>query len=194
MSRVIIRASLVLLLPFLLLTGVAFGQGGAVAKKGDATTLKDALKEMLQAEGATKMTKVDVTVDASAAATLKEKYSIEGEGAYSVFKGLDNAGTLIGSVVIVNEQGKEGPLQCLVALRPDGAIYDIGFTIFGEDKGKPANSWSFLKQFMGKTSGDPITLGRDVDGVSGATWTSTSVSNAVKRGAAIYDHYVKDAG
>lgn len=96
----------------------------------------------------------------------------------------------MGSVVIVAQEGKEGPLQAVVALKPDGTIYDIGFTVFGEDKGKPALNYSFLKQFIGKKATDKVKVGEDVDGISGATMTSTGVATAVKKALAVHKEFV----
>jgi FMN-binding protein len=162
-----------------------------ISKAGDVVSLREGLVTMLQGEGATKMSKLAVAVDGQAGDSLRAAYGVEMSGSYTVYKGLDAAGELIGSVVIMAEDGKEGPLQMLVAVRPDGSVYDLGFTVFGEDKGKPALQYGYLRQFVGKATGDPITLGDDIDGVSGATWTSTSVSHAVKRAVVLYDAFVR---
>ncbi|WP_456426323.1 FMN-binding protein [Rhodocaloribacter sp.] len=178
------------LLSLLLMLAAGIPAWAQVARKSEVVSLRSALKEMLQTEGATRLKKLTVTVDAGQARAVKKQHNVDVAGSYTVYQGLDDEGNLIGSVVIVNEAGKEGPLQVLVALRPDGAVYDLGFTIFGEDKGKPALSWGYLKQYLGKKPGDPIILGRDIDGVSGATWTSTSVAAAVKTAVLVYDAFV----
>lgn len=134
---------------------------------------------MLQAEGAATLQRITVNVSSGQAA-----------GSYTVYKGLNAQNALIGTVVVVNEAGKEGPLQVLVALRPNGNIYDIGFTVFGEDHGRPALRWGFLRQFIGKSSSNAITLGRDIDGISDATWTSTSVANAVRKATLVYSNHL----
>ncbi|MFQ5572001.1 MAG: FMN-binding protein [Rhodothermales bacterium] len=179
------------LLSLLLLIAVSDRATAQVARKSQVVSLKTALKEMLQKEGAAKLKKLTVTVNAEQARALAKQYGIEAASSYTVYQGLTADGALVGSVVIVNEQGKEGPLQVLVALRPGSEIYDLGFTVFGEDKGKPALSWGYLKQYLGKTAGDPIVFGRDIDGVSSATWTSTSVAVAVKEAVIVYDSLVR---
>ncbi len=160
-----------------------------VAKKGEVISLKDGLKEMLQNQGAKNLKKLTAAVDAEKAASIKEKYQAEVSGSFTVYQGIDADGGVMGSVVQISEDGKEGPLQLLVAFKPNGEIYDVGFTLFGEDKGKTANSWNYLKQFIGKTPSDAIMLGKDIDGISGATWTSESVSGAVKRAAAVFGEF-----
>ena len=76
-------------------------------------------------------------------------------------------------------------------MNAEGHVYDVGFTLFGEDKGKPALNWPFLRQFIDKAATDVVTAG--VDGVSGATWTSDSVTSAIQRGAALYALFLADS-
>ena len=176
---------------FGLLLSLSAGQSYAqIAKTGSTTTLKDALKTMLQAEGAKAMKKLTVAVSGQQSSALMDKYGVDTEGSYTVYNGTLADDAVMGSVIIVSQDGKEGPLQVLVAVKPDGKVYDIGFTVFGEDKGKPALNWNFLKQFIGKTAAQSIKIGDDVDGISGATWTSTSISTTVKRALAIHKEFV----
>lgn len=158
------------------------------AKEGfsdKVTTLKDGLKEMLQGQGAAKLSKVQfVPTDA-------QKKAIKSCGAdsdpnYTLYKGLKADGSVMGSVLVIDQAGKEGPLQMLIALKPDGTIYDIAFTIFGEERGKPALSWNYLKQFMGKGPTNAITLGKDVDAVTGASYTSQAVATGVKKAVCVF--------
>ncbi|MDZ4700726.1 MAG: FMN-binding protein [Rhodothermales bacterium] len=177
------------------LVAVALGAQPAVAqiaKTNGVVTMKDALKEMLQNHGAATLKKVSVTVDADKSKALAQTYGVETAGTYTVYQGIGaDKSTVTGTVVIVNEQGKEGPLQLLVALNPEGKIYDLGFTVFGEDKGKSASTWGFLKQFVEKKAGDPFVVGNDIDGVSGATWSSNSVTSAAERGVVVFAEFLK---
>jgi Na+-translocating ferredoxin:NAD+ oxidoreductase RnfG subunit len=179
--------SVALLVMLVILAAPASAQ---IAKTGTTTTLKDALKVMLQDEGAAGLKKLTVNVSGEQAKGLTGTHGVDTEGSYTVYNGTKADGSVMGTVVVVNQAGKEGPLQVLVALRPDGTVYDVGFTVFGEDKGKPALNWSFLKQFVGKKVTQPVTIGDDVDGISGATWTSTSVATAVKRALAVYKEFI----
>lgn len=174
--RAALRTGLVILV-FASLSIPAFAQ--PVARGNTVVSQQNGLRRMLQDEGATTLQRLSVNVASGQAA-----------GSYTVYKGVNAQNALIGTVVVVNEAGKEGPLQVLVALRPNGNIYDVGFTVFGEDRGRPALRWGFLRQFIGKSSRSAITIGRDIDGVSGATWTSTSVAAAVKRAALVYANHI----
>ena len=163
-----------------------------VAKTNAPISMKDGLKDMLQANGAKSLKKLTVSASDEQAAELTRTRGVTLEGAYTVYNGIDGDGNVMGSVVQINEEGKEGPLQVLVAFKPTGEVYDIGFTVFGEDRGKPALSYPFLKQFIGKSTEDKMILGKGVDGISGATWTSNSVSSAVRKAVVVYDVFVKE--
>jgi hypothetical protein len=41
-------------------------------------------------------------------------------------------------------------------------------------------STNHLRQYVGKKPGHPLRLGDDIDGVSGATWSSRSLADAVR--------------
>ncbi len=70
------------------------------------------------------------------------------------------------------------------------ALHKMFIPPYYEDKGKPAMKWNFLKQYVGKSPSDPLTLGKDIDAVSGATWTSTSVTFAVKKAVVIVFNFI----
>ena len=163
--------------------GVVPGAMAQVAKTNEVVSLRDGLKSMLQARGAASLKKLSINVDAENAAILREQ-GVSATGTYTVYRGLDAGGEVIGNVLVVNERGKEGPLQLLVAFNSDDQLYDVGFTLFGEDKGKPALNWSFLRQFLDQDASRVAEL--NVDGVSGATWTTDSVTSAINRAAALY--------
>lgn len=168
--------------------------GQIVARKAEAVTLKSSLRDMLQSEGAKSLKKLTVKVGNEQSQALMTARGVKLEGAYSVYNGVNAEGEIIGSVVMVDEAGKEGPLQMVVAFTPAGEIYDMGFTIFGEDRGRPALSWPFLKQFVGKSSEQDMVMGKGIDGISGATWTSNSVAAAVRKAVVLFDEFVKQSG
>lgn len=181
-----------LLFVALLAMSVAGTSTAQVAKSGETTSLRDALKVMLQEQGAAGLKKLTVNVSGEQSSGFMDTYGVDTEGNYTVYNGTTSDGGIMGSVIVVAQAGKEGPLQVLVAIDPDGTAYDVGFTIFGEDKGKPAMKWTFLQQFIGTTADQPVEIGEDIDGISGATWTSTSVATAVKRALAVHTEFIAD--
>ncbi len=79
------------------------------------------------------------------------------------------------------KQGFGGPVYVELALDSEGKITDI---VIGDDRfsetsgfGAKAREEAFYSQYIGKTG--QLTLGQDIDAVSGATITSTAVNDAV---------------
>jgi Na+-translocating ferredoxin:NAD+ oxidoreductase RnfG subunit len=58
--------------------------------------------------------------------------------------------------------------------------------VYREPHGDEIEDHRFRKQFIGKTLGDPITLGKDVDAITGATISSRSEAFAVKKVLALF--------
>lgn len=161
----------------------------------EVVTLKEALKMSLQAEGAKSLTKKEHVLTDEQKAHLKKIFGFDAEEKYLMYTGLDAEKNPIGTAIIVNIAGKEGPLQMVVAVRPEtGAVYNLGFTIFGEERGKPAATPAYLKQYLGADAKKPFVIGKDVDAVTGATWTSESVSDGVKVAVNVYNYLVLKEG
>ncbi|MGE0266982.1 MAG: FMN-binding protein [Candidatus Omnitrophota bacterium] len=77
--------------------------------------------------------------------------------------------------------GKWGPIHYLVGLNQHGEILQVVILGFYEIRGKPASKKRFLKQYIGKDINHPLRLRRDIDGVSGATITSRSLTDGVRK-------------
>lgn len=171
---------------------LALAAAPAVAQIEGVSNLKDILKETLQKKGARSLKKNVFAVGEGDVKAVQAAYGFAPNPSYTVYTGLDADKGPVGSAVIVDIQGKEGPLQIVVALDPiSGKVYDLGFTLFGEERGKPAAKKSFLAQFIGFSPANQFKLGKDVDAVSGATWTSNSVAEAVQHAVGAYDYFVK---
>lgn len=77
--------------------------------------------------------------------------------------------------------GKWGPIHYLVGLDPAGKVREVIVLDYYEIRGKPAAKRRFLKQYRGKGPDDPLRLRKDIDGVSGATITSRSLTDGVRK-------------
>ena len=81
--------------------------------------------------------------------------------------------------------GYGGPVLVRVRLNADGAIESlaVGEARFAETDGVggKVKDESFIRQFVGKTP--PLELGKDIDGISGATVSSQAVVDAVNQAA-----------
>ncbi|MBI4682087.1 MAG: FMN-binding protein [Nitrospirae bacterium] len=94
----------------------------------------------------------------------------------------------IGVAVCDTEQGKWGLIDFIILLDTEtGKVKDMAVTASAEKRGRPIVRKSFLNQFAGKSSSDPITMGKDINGISGATISSISAAIAVSRAIALYE-------
>jgi Na+-translocating ferredoxin:NAD+ oxidoreductase RnfG subunit len=58
-----------------------------------------------------------------------------------------------------------------------------------EQRGRPIATRRFLDQFLGKTAKSAITIGKDIDAVSGATISSRATAFAVKKVVVLYETF-----
>lgn len=95
------------------------------------------------------------------------------ESAYRAVKG----GDVVGYSATIASQGYAGPVEVIVGMEPDFVLRGIrvGGSDFKETEGLGAKAKepAFTDQFQGKQP--PLTLGQDVEGISGATITSSAV-------------------
>jgi RnfABCDGE-type electron transport complex D subunit/RnfABCDGE-type electron transport complex G subunit len=98
--------------------------------------------------------------------------------------GKDAAGNVVGwAVSVTSAEGYDGNVTLSLGVSADGTINGISFTELHETPGK-GMLWSepqYRDRFAGKT-GTKLTLGQDVDGITGVTITSKAVVNAVNAG------------
>ncbi len=97
-----------------------------------------------------------------------------------------NQNRIISTALILDEPGKWGPIKFIVCLGPKGEIQNTAVMKYTETRGRPAASVSFLRQFFGKTLNDRISLGDDIQGISGATISSDAACFAMKKAMVLY--------
>ncbi len=85
------------------------------------------------------------------------------------------------------EEGYAGPIQVLVGIDPQGVLTGIVVTEYHESlmrsRGDFLSEPGFQEQFAGKPITDAFRVHRDVDGISGATITVTSMSRGIRNAA-----------
>lgn len=95
--------------------------------------------------------------------------------------------TSVGYALVVEETGQEKPITFLVAtdrnLRVTRLLLMIYREAFGEQVGEPR----FTRQFLGKAPTDRLEIHRDIDAVSGATFSSAGMTRGVKRALVVLD-------
>lgn len=67
----------------------------------------------------------------------------------------------------------------VVLLNPDLSVKKSKILIYREDHGRQVGSQRWLKQFIGRKSGEKLVYGEDIDGISGATVSAKSMTLAV---------------
>jgi len=109
-----------------------------------------------------------------------------GDNTYAAWA--DETGTgLLGYVKITRAMGYGGPVTVAVSAGPKGIITGIGVV---DHKDTPSYfekvmESGLIRSLLGKSHQDPLVLGRDIDGVSGATRTSSAIVKST--GLAIRD-------
>lgn len=102
----------------------------------------------------------------------------------SGFKAIEDE-TLVGYVTIATANGYGGPMKVAVAVDLEGNIHGISIV-----STKETTSWmhkllatDFVESFIGKNYQDAFQLGVDIDGVTGATYTSRAIAETAMLGS-----------
>ena len=103
-------------------------------------------------------------------------------------------GAVVGRALVVDEMGKHGPITMLVAVDTGGAVREVSVLASREKRGKAVARPPFLNQFRGKQAGDWLRLGREIDAVTGATYSSRALVSGVGRALAVLAGVAPRAG
>jgi Na+-translocating ferredoxin:NAD+ oxidoreductase RnfG subunit len=97
-----------------------------------------------------------------------------------------------GLAIIDTEPGKWGPVKFIVAMDINGTVKKVRVLSYEEIRGRPIARSSFMNQYRGKDVNSPLTVGKDLVGISGATISSRSATFTVKKALVIYEEvYLK---
>lgn len=83
--------------------------------------------------------------------------------------------------------GKWGLIYYAIHFSPEGKVNDVVVTQYSEKRGKPVAKKRFLKQFRGKGSEDQIKLMKDIKGVTGASMSSSGMTNGIRKMVHVFD-------
>lgn len=100
-----------------------------------------------------------------------------------IFSAKNAAGQNIGYVGIGKANGYGGPMRMAVAVDLNGQV--IGMALV-DSKETPSYldkvfQTDYLENMLGKTYDQPFKIGKDIDGVTSATYTSTGIANAIRQ-------------
>jgi transcriptional regulator of nitric oxide reductase len=101
---------------------------------------------------------------------------------YAGFRG----GESLGWAFLDTHDVRTLPETLLVVLEPDGRVRGTHLLAFHEPlEYRPAERW--LARFAGQALDRELAVGREVDGISGATITARAVTSAVRRLLAVWE-------
>lgn len=82
--------------------------------------------------------------------------------------------------------GKHDLISYAVALTADGKIRQVEILEYREAYGGEVRNAAWRSQFIGRSHGDPVQLGRDIRNISGATLSCQHVTDGIRRLLAVY--------
>ena len=89
-----------------------------------------------------------------------------------------------GFAQVRNVIGKDQPITFLVAIDSTGVLKDVDVLVYREPYGGEVAYEAWRKQFRGKGPDAPLTVGRDIRNISGATISSHAVTQGVRQALA----------
>jgi len=93
--------------------------------------------------------------------------------------------------LVLSELGKHEPITFFVAIAPDGHVKDVMVLDYRESRGGEVRQKGFLRQYVGKSSQDPLRLQRDITPISGATISARAISDGVKKALVIWEEFYR---
>lgn len=99
---------------------------------------------------------------------------------------ISRADTLLGFAQVRNVKGKDQPITFLVAVDPAGRLRDVDILVYREPYGGEVAYEPWRRQFRGKGADSPLIVGRDIQGISGATISVNAVTSGVRRAVAAF--------
>lgn len=133
--------------------------------------------------------KIDKTIEAlwPNEEILKEPVSVESaiennlRGKFLISKLLSRKTDLKAYMVISKANSKADYFDYMVIFKPDLTIMTIQILVYREDYGGEIGSKRWLKQFYGKSDSSQMKFGHDIQNISGATISATSITKGVQQ-------------
>ncbi len=132
-----------------------------------------------------------LTLSDADAAVIEQKLGVPVKRSWSVYYGLIGD-KRTGYAVRDAEIGLHEPIDFGVRFGLGGGVERVEIMAYREPYGDEVRQERYRKQFVGKTAADPIIAGRDIDIISGATYSSKSVALGVKRDTLVLDFALKN--
>ncbi len=104
-----------------------------------------------------------------------------------------NGDAHLGYVVVDQVIGKSELITYAVAIDAKGAVAGIEILDYRESHGGEVRLAGWRKQFVGKTSADPVALNKDIKNISGATLSCRHLTEGVQRVLQLYQRSLAKA-
>ena len=101
--------------------------------------------------------------------------------------------TLIGLAILDNVKGKSQPITYAVFFDETGIVSQSHIIKYREPIGGEVSHKNWLNQFSGRTKDSTYNVGKDIDGISGATISVNAVTRGIQRSALITDYLLNEA-
>lgn len=153
----------------------------------DHTYLREADAAHAMFPTSTAATRATLELSAAEVASLDKSLGRRVVGKIYPYLDVVAADKHLGVIFLLDVIGQSEPITFAVAISSTGVVQDVRVMVYREPHGAEIEDHRFHKQFVGKSSNDPITLGKDVDAISGATISSRSEAFAVKKSLGLAD-------
>jgi len=125
----------------------------------------------------------NLTAEQEESIALKLRYRLASKN-QRVWRG-ETTGRTDGYAMVLNEIGKEQYITFIVGITADFHVQRVALMVFRENRGWEVEDARFTNQFRGKTSADRLTVGTDINGITGATLSSQALCRGTKKALVI---------
>ena len=154
---------------------------GPIAEKNKTKTaaaIQEVLPEMEGSPAVVELTDEMTAAASGAGATITEAYEAQA------------GGSVIGYALKIVASGSQGNIEMMVGVDAEGAVTGVSIVKNSETSGigskVMSNENGVLDQFIGKSAADgTLTVGKNVDAISGATVSSRGVTTGVNGALAV---------
>jgi electron transport complex protein RnfG len=174
-----------------LVTALCVGEGAARAE-GVYFSTRDLLADFFRTSQNVTYKKLELGAsDSSLRARVVKRLGYSPARSSYTFYVATTGGKVDGYALIDEENGEHLPITFAVKLSPAGAVERQEVVCYREARGDEVRDEHFRKQFVGKTTRDPITVDQDIVAISGATISSRAMAVGVRRAIVLLEELVK---
>jgi|SRR5882724_4544915 len=164
-------------------TGTAFMSDTLLAQQRVYLSEQQALKLVFPHSGQVVPENHDLTPDQERAIALTLRYRLASR-TQRVWRGL-SGGHTDGYAMILNEVGKEQYITFVAGITPEFRVQRVALMVFRENRGWEVEDARFTNQFRGQALSDSLTVGADINGITGATLSSQALCRGTKKALVI---------